>query len=405
VGDTRADRATVLVLSQYYLPAYRAGGGLRVVARLVETLGQEFHFRIVTTDRDEGDTVPLPGVRAGEWQQVGNAQVLYLPPNGIARSILRALRTEPYDLLHINGVFEPTFDIVPLLYRRARLAPVKPTLVTPHGDLLPGALRIKSRKKRAYLAFAKATRLFAGVLWHATDELEADGIRVVFGANARIRVTPCIITTGFDSLPPRTVAKPAGRLRAVYLSKVAPKKNLHLAIGMLAQLRGEISLGIYGAKCDPPYWAVCEAAIAGLPGHVTVQHHGAVPQDEVPRILRDHDVFLMPTVGENYGYAIIESLSAGCPVVISQATPWRGLAGANAGHDIPLQDTGGFVRSLQRLTDMTEAEHGRWREGARAYARTHPIVTGAVEQSRLLLEAATAGVRRAAKLKVTAADE
>jgi hypothetical protein len=52
----------VLVLVGTYLPGYKAGGPLRSIANLVATLGLEFHFRIVTLDRDLGDKLPFLSV-------------------------------------------------------------------------------------------------------------------------------------------------------------------------------------------------------------------------------------------------------------------------------------------------------------------------------------------------------
>jgi hypothetical protein len=41
--------------------------------------------------------------------------------------------------------------------------------------------------------------------------------------------------------------------------------------------------------------------------------------------LAEYDLFLFPTLGENYGHVISEALASGCPVVISDQTPWRNL--------------------------------------------------------------------------------
>src|ERR1035441_2951328 len=73
-------RNSVLVLVGTYLPGYKAGGPLRSIANLVATLGQEFHFRIATLDRDLGEKSPYPGIAANQWVRVGQADVHYLQP-------------------------------------------------------------------------------------------------------------------------------------------------------------------------------------------------------------------------------------------------------------------------------------------------------------------------------------
>ena len=64
-------RVTVLVFIGYYLPGYKAGGPVRSIANVVETLGDEFEFRIVTSDRDLLDEVPYPGITHRHMDSTG----------------------------------------------------------------------------------------------------------------------------------------------------------------------------------------------------------------------------------------------------------------------------------------------------------------------------------------------
>src|SRR3546814_5970605 len=77
----------------------------------------------------------------------------------------------------------------------------------------------------------------------------------------------------------------------------------------------------------------CEAAITALPSHVVAVYGGSIePSDVVPALSR-HDIFFLPTFGENYGHVIAEALEAGLRLLISDQTPWRGLAEAGVGHE------------------------------------------------------------------------
>src|SRR3546814_13762415 len=51
-------RPCVAVFLRGYLPGYRSGGPLQSIANLVSRLGDEFDFRIITADRDLGNTSP-----------------------------------------------------------------------------------------------------------------------------------------------------------------------------------------------------------------------------------------------------------------------------------------------------------------------------------------------------------
>ena len=53
-------------------------------------------------------------------------------------------------------------------------------------------------------------------------------------------------------------------------------------------------------------------------------------------MLGKHHVFLFPTLGENFGQVILEAMTAGCAILISDATPWRGLQEKGYGWELPL---------------------------------------------------------------------
>ena len=64
------------------------------------------------------------------------------------------------------------------------------------------------------------------------------------------------------------------------------------------------------------------------------------------------DLFLFPTVGENYGHVIQEALSAGCVALISDQTPWQDLEQSGVGAAIPLDQPQRFVDWLRRYAAM-----------------------------------------------------
>ena len=55
-------RTTVLMPVNHYLPGYKAGGPIRKLSSLVEGLGDEYTFKVVTKDRDFGDRTAYSGV-------------------------------------------------------------------------------------------------------------------------------------------------------------------------------------------------------------------------------------------------------------------------------------------------------------------------------------------------------
>jgi len=398
---------TILAVLPHYLPGYKAGGPLRSVEHMVERLGDPFTFKIVTRDRDHGDESSFPGIAPGEWHEVGKGRAIYLAPRELGPlGMRRVLAATRYDVLYLNSVFSTAFTLVPLLLRRMRAIPPCAVVLAPRGELHPGALGhgrsgswmpagvaagVGSLKKRAYLALTRAFGLYGGVTWQASNDEEAGHIRERLGPRTTVVVAPNLAAAPPEQWASQVRRKAPGQLAVVFLSRISPKKNLDGAIALLAGLRGEVSLEIYGPVEDERHWARCTAAIARLPANVTARYHGPVPHEWVGEVFRKHDLFLFPTWGENYGHVVQEALVQGCPVLVSDRTPWRGLAEHRAGWDVSPDDTAAMRAVLQRCVDMDEAEYRQWSRGAAVYGRKCSLDAQPVHSSRELFGSVARG--------------
>jgi glycosyltransferase involved in cell wall biosynthesis len=178
------------------------------------------------------------------------------------------------------------------------------------------------------------------------------GSSKVYGSGMRGAIA---IAKDMHRMPGHRVAKKmrkhAGRLRAVFVSRISPEKNLLFALSMMQGLTGEVIFDIYGPIGNAQYWNQCKAAIAALPANVRVQYMGVIEHERVSEVIAQHDLFLLPSLGENYSHVTCEALSAGCPVLISDRTPWRNLQEKGVGWDVPLEDEGRFRAILQQCVD------------------------------------------------------
>lgn len=358
---------TILTFISAFLPGYRLGGPTQSVANLVERLGERFRFRIVTTDRDVGDTAPYAGITPMRWHRLGRGEVLYAPPGALGPGACRRLLDEEKPaLLYLNSFFDPRFTTLPLLARRMSRARRTPVLLAPRGEFSQGALTLKAGRKRLFLAAAKAVRLHDGVQWQATSPQEEEDIRREM-PGADLRLMPNLPRAPQPvARAPRAAGAP---LRLVFLSRISPKKNLLFALEVLARVSIPVDFTILGPHEDAAYWARCERAIAALPAHVRVTDGGPVEPARVVPALAAHDLFFLPTLGENYGHVIAEALEAGLRLLLSDRTPWRDLARAGVGHDLPLSDPGAFARAIEAegalQADAAMGERiARYREGA-----------------------------------------
>jgi glycosyltransferase involved in cell wall biosynthesis len=105
-------------------------------------------------------------------------------------------------------------------------------------------------------------------------------------------------------------------------------------------------------------------------------------------MLREHDLFFLPTLGENYGHVVQEALLAGCPVLLSDTTPWRGLQALGVGWDLPLDDEAGFRAVLRACVQMGPAEHAALSARARQVGLEWGHAHAALAENAALFHAA-----------------
>jgi glycosyltransferase involved in cell wall biosynthesis len=355
----------VLILMDYYLPGEAAGGPVWTVSALVERLGGALDFAIVTRDRDLAAATPYSTVTPGRWTRCGRARCRYLsPPELRPWAIARLLRAEPHDVLYMNTLWSVPLVIVPLALRRLGALSSR-AIIAPRGQLDPGALAIRRRRKLAFLHAAQAATLFRGIVWQASSPAEAEHIRARIGPRAEVRVAPNLRPAPRARQETTPRARHDAELRVVFLSRISEKKNLHGALEALRDVRADVRFDIYGPREDPRYWDRCDALMRRLPPNVSARYRGMVAHDRVEALLGTYDLLLLPTFGENYGHVVREALAAGCPVLISDRTPWRNLTAYGAGWDLPVEQLDRFAEVIDRCA--REPAESRLR---RSYAAT-----------------------------------
>ncbi|HET7233278.1 MAG TPA: glycosyltransferase [Longimicrobium sp.] len=376
----------ILTLIDYYLPGYKGGGPIRTMANTVTHLGGEIPFRIVTRDRDLGDTAPYPL----ETRITGGAaDVVYLAPEDVRAGIERVLRAPGHGAWYLNSLFSLTFTIWPLWLRHFRgVGRDVPVIVAPRGELSPGALALKAPKKRAFLAVARLLGLYRGVTWQASSPVEADEVRKWFGADQKVVVAPDLPAPPPSAAPPRPPKRP-GELRLAFVSRISRKKNLDGALRLLRGVEGRIVFDIYGPDEDAAHAAECRALAAE--SGADVRFHGPVPQERVGEVLETAHAFFFPTHGENFGHVVLEALLAGCVPLLSDRTPWRGLAGEGIGWDLPLERPEEFRAALAALVAMDDADFRARAARAWEFGRDFSASAEVVDHTRHLFAGVLAG--------------
>jgi len=377
-------RPRILIPIRHYEPAFRHGGAIRSVTNLVAALHNEFEFKIICLGRDFGETNRLDGIEEDVWLSRNGAQVRYLK-TGLWHpfKLIKTIWSTEYDVVYLNSFFEPVFSTLPALLMKIRLLKRTPLVIVPRGEFSPRALALKSTKKTVFVWLQSFVGLYAGACWQATTELEAEDIRKTLGRKVRVQVAPNLSAQA-PSLPRKRGQKSPGRLKIVFLSRISRMKNLLVLIRAVGRLHGSVDFDIWGPITDAEYWQQCQQELALLPTNVAATYHGECAHESVADVFERADVFALPTLGENYGHVIYEALSAGCPVILSDKTPWRKLHEAGVGFDVSLANIDDFVRPMQAMLEMTASEYGAYAERCRNFADRHSSSEAELEANRRL---------------------
>jgi glycosyltransferase involved in cell wall biosynthesis len=352
----------VLATCGAFEPGFRGGGVVRGVTQTVQTVSKHVDLTLVTRDRDLGSSDPYPGL-SGRWIRQNRARVFYLEigkPWNWWR-LWRELRDVPFDLLYVNSLWEPAFTMIPVVAGRLGLIRTRKVLLAPHGELSPGALSLKAAKKRLFLKWWAPFLKSMDVVWQAHTDREAAEIRAVCPW-AHIEVNGYQTTLPETPTPPRTANE--GPARLVFIGRISPKKNLDLVLSTLLRLSAPMAFNIYGPLEDARYWSRCQSLISRMPSAVRVEYKGELAPADVRDTFAKYDAFAFPTLGENFGYVIAESLSASCPVICSDETPWTEILKAGGGRVIRDLTTEGLGKELERIAAMTPTERMHARQVA-----------------------------------------
>lgn len=364
----------IAVFIPYYVPGFRGGGPIRTMEAMVAAHGHRHEFRILTPDTDWGQREPLP-VPTQRWVPCAGALVWYVraaSATSLARGLL-AVRSWRPDVVYLNGVMPVKWSILPLVLAITGLFGAVRVVVAPRGEFGAGALALKAVRKRWFLAASRLLRCYDRVTWHASTELEAAEIRAVFPA-ARVVVRENeVLLPGRADPPAPAPDEDTRRLRVVFLSRVSPKKGLHLLIEALRLVDPglRVRLDVYGDG-DAAYVTRCRSAAARLPSRITTVFHGDVHPDRVSAAFRQGDVFAFPTAHENFGHAIAEALAASCPVLLADVTPWTLALRDGGGRIVPSLEPADWATELCEWARADPSERFRRRLAAgRAYDAWH----------------------------------
>ena len=299
---------------------------------------------ICTAMVDAGADVTLATLAGDSAQSVDDAAahgvcVLRYPPTirhtiWYSRELHRHIEhlVSEHDIVHIHGIWQFPDWVAATAARRAGI----PYVISPHGLLQPARLKKSRLKKRVATVLADRAMLNQASCLHATAPDEADAFRL-FGYRGPIAMIPNGITPAERIGPDRAAMLEAafrrdfpetqGRRLLLFLSRIEPIKGvttLARAWVECARQFPDWHLVVVGPD-ERSHLRDVSAILreGGVLDRTTIT--GPLYGERKTAAYLASELFVLPTISENFGLVIGEALSHRLPVITTTGAPWAGI--------------------------------------------------------------------------------
>lgn len=297
-------------------------------ARVMRALGHQVRV-LAPCDEAPPETGVTPLGRSVPFASNGSVAPL-APDPACALRLLRALRDEDFDIVHLHEPLCPGPPLVALAFARQ---PLVGTFHRSGDSLVYAALRpaavAMARRLALRCAVSEDARATAQRALRGTYEVLFNGIEVERFAKA----TPWP-TTG------PTV---------FFLGRHEPRKGLSVLIDAMGSLPADVRLWVAGEGAET---AALRARTADDP---RIEWLGRINDTEAAARLRGADAFCAPSVhGESFGVVLLEAMAASTPIVASDLPGYRNVALPEVHAAlVPPGDAGALAAALRRVLDDT----------------------------------------------------
>lgn len=302
----------ILFVVPYYKPAYNYGGPIVAIAMLAERLALTGHDVTVYTTASNGRTelnvtknqeILVDGVRVFYFSKLTGDNTF------ISIKLWRCLNKTAagFDVIHIHTWWNFLVLGAALVCRRKSIKPV----ISPHGMLSDYIIYTRNALAKKFVHNFLGKKLLKNSWLHVSTEMEwAESQKIINGWEGTI--IPNLV-----KLPAKQYPRPKHSIFTIgFLSRVDPKKGVDVLIKALCKVDFDYRLLIAGSG-EPNYINSLKALAGKCGNDKKIEWIGWKGGDAKFEFLSGLDLMALTSHSENFAIVVIESLSVGTPVFIS----------------------------------------------------------------------------------------
>jgi glycosyltransferase involved in cell wall biosynthesis len=374
-----------------YLPATRYGGPIVAVHALARALIARGHaVEVVTTNINGAGVSP---VLLGARVEIDSVPVRYFASPWLKRlcfapAMATVLQAEMrgFDIAHLHSVFLwPTFAAA-----RAAHAAKIPYVVSPRGMLVEDLIRRRNRLvKSAWIALFERRNLKRAAAIHATSRTEAAELGRFRWRLPPITVVPNGITAddgngSGDDVSADVRAIVGTSPFVLFLGRISWKKGPDRLLHAFARTRGGrlVIVGPDDEGLTPRLRAL--ARDLGIAERVRFLPRAVLGVDKA-HLYRTAQVFVLPSLSENFGNTVLEAMQRGRPVIVTPQVGAAEIVREAGGGIIADGEPASFGAAIDRLLADPALADAMGAAG-RSYVRTNLSWAGVAAEMEALYD-------------------
>ena len=313
---------------------------------------------------------------------------------GLKKTLARKI--PDFDLVHIQELWHYPGYIASKIARSRNV----PYIVTIHGELNEWNLQQKRLKKQIYMTAIQRGILQKSAALHAITQAESNRIRQLEIETPVAMIPNGIHTEEFENLPDRSqfvsrYPELENRLIVLFLGRIQQKKGLDIlaqAFGNLVRTRHDVRLVVAGPDEDNTLTEI-KTILKSQGALEKAVFPGMLTGEQKLEALGAADIFALTSYSEGFSVALLEALSAGLPLVITDECNFPEVGDSRAGFVVRPNDSE-TASALMSLLDSADLRR-EMSENARRLVRSNYTWERIAEKMFTLYENVIAGNFRA----------
>ncbi|GGE44463.1 glycosyltransferase involved in cell wall biosynthesis [Pedobacter psychrotolerans] len=320
----------IIHITASYKPAYIYGGPIQSVSKLCEAImadSHDLHLEVFTTTANGPDEllvetkipITVDGVRVTYFDRWTKDHSHFSP--GLLRKLRNVIQQALYEneklIIHIHAWWNLVAVLSCFIGKWYNI----PVVLSPRGMLTDYSQNNRHAIIKSFFHRLIGKRLLEYCHIHATSTQETENIQSIIQPKT-ITVIPNLVNIpdnifNLDKLHMDKVSlESVDTFKMIFLSRIEEKKGLPLLFNALAKIQMPFTLTIAGTG-EGEYITSLKKQANVLKINGRIKWVSQVSNDEKYKLMMQHDLLVLTSYNENFANVVIESLSVGTPVLIS----------------------------------------------------------------------------------------